>query len=145
MTAKKAIGRNHTAAAAAGTGAVSDPASGGAAATPPPGNADAIRADIATTRAELGDSVEALAAKADVKDRAKKTVAAAKDRAGDTAQVATERAKDTARQVGETVRRRPAPLAGVLAAVAAAIGAVVVIRQRRAAQTQARTWRRWPR
>jgi ElaB/YqjD/DUF883 family membrane-anchored ribosome-binding protein len=145
MTTRKATGRTR-AAAAAGTGAVPDPASGPAA-TPPTENPDAIRADIETTRAELGDSVEALAAKADVKSRAKETVAAAKDRAKDTAQVATERAKGTAQQVGETVRQRPAPVAGALAAVAAAVGAVLMIRRRRAAKARAvdRTRRRWSR
>jgi hypothetical protein len=134
MTSRNASGRTRAAAAAADTAAVPGPASGGTAGTPPADDTDAIRADIAETRAELGDTVEALAAKADVKARAKA-------RAKDTAQAATERAKDTAEQVGETVRRRPAPLAGALAAVAAAIGAVVMVRRRRAAKTQAR--KRW--
>ena len=37
----------------------------------PPTDPDSLRADIAQTRAELGDTVEALAAKVDVKARAK--------------------------------------------------------------------------
>jgi ElaB/YqjD/DUF883 family membrane-anchored ribosome-binding protein len=118
------------------------------------GDPEVIRADIAQTRAELGDSVEALADKADVKarakrgvktakDRATQKVAAAKDRTKETAEVATERAKETAEQVGETVRRRPATVAAALAGVAAAIGSVVFIKRRRAAKarTAVRRWR----
>ena len=147
MTSKKVPGRTSAAAAAADTGAIPGTAGGHTAVSPPADDPDAIRADIAATRAELGDSVEALAAKADVKARAKQTVAAAKDRAADsakeTAQAAVERTKDAAEQVGETVRRRPAPLAGALAAVAAATGAVVFMRRRRAAKNKAsrRPWR----
>jgi hypothetical protein len=91
------------------------------------GDPDLIRADIAQTRAELGDSVEALAAKADVKARAKREAEEIKIRA-----------KETAGQVGRTIRRRPAPVAAALAAVAAAIGAVVLLRKRR---TTRRGWR----
>jgi ElaB/YqjD/DUF883 family membrane-anchored ribosome-binding protein len=117
------------------------------------GDPEAIRADIAQTRAELGDSVEALVDKADVKARAKRgvkkakaratqTVEAAKDRTKETAEVAIERAKETAEQVGQTVRRRPAPVAAALAGIAAAIGAVVFIKRRRAAKARTGV-RRW--
>jgi hypothetical protein len=44
-----------------------------------------IRRDIEETRAELGDTVEALAAKTDVKTRAKEKVAVAKSNAPSTA------------------------------------------------------------
>jgi ElaB/YqjD/DUF883 family membrane-anchored ribosome-binding protein len=110
---------------------------------------DAIRADIGATRAELGDSVTALAEKADVKARAQEGVAAAKGRFQGGAQAAAERAKGTARQVGDTVRRRPAPVAAGIGTVAAAVGALVVIRRRRSGRATARTrvWgrRRWTR
>jgi hypothetical protein len=80
-----------------------------------------LRADIRTTRAELGETVEALAAKADVKAR----VARAADDAG-------ARVRQTARgaveQVGRTGRRATQPPVswlllgvGVLAALAAAV------------------------
>ena len=107
------------------------------------GDPQLIRADIEQTRAELGDSVEALAAKADVKARARRGVEAAKVRASETAEAAAERVKDTAGQVGETVRRRPAPVAAALAAVGAVIGSVVFLRRRRAAKARAglRRWR----
>jgi uncharacterized protein DUF3618 len=46
-----------------------------------PDNPEALRQEIARTRTELGETVEALAAKADVKARAQETVDAAKARA----------------------------------------------------------------
>jgi Protein of unknown function (DUF3618) len=102
---------------------------------PPPSNdPDAIRADIEVTRAQLGDSVEALAAKADVKARVKEKVAEEKERAREVVEAAGEQVKDAA----DAVRRRPAPVAGVLAALAAAVGAVVMFRRRRAAKTPVR-------
>jgi len=118
------------------------------------GDPDRIRADIEQTRAELGDSVDALAAKADVKarakdtaeaakDRAKAAAEAAKDRAKAAAEAAGERAKETTEQVRETVRRRPAPVAAALAGVAAVIGAVVFVRRRAAkARFGVHRWRR---
>jgi Protein of unknown function (DUF3618) len=147
MTTRKATGRNRGNGAAGNDVTAAGGAGAGAPSRPPADDPDAIRADIETTRAELGDSVEALAAKADVKARAQETVTAAKDRAKDTAQVATERAKDTAQQVGEKVRRRPAPVAAVVAGLAAAASAVALIRRRRkaktaAAQAHTRRWRR---
>jgi hypothetical protein len=47
-------------------------------ATPPSDDPDAIRADIAQTRAEPGDSVHELAQRVDVKARAKDKVARSK-------------------------------------------------------------------
>jgi hypothetical protein len=99
---------------------------------------EAIRADIAATRAELGDTVEALAAKTDVKARAKESVAAVEERAADAARTAVV-------QVKETVRRRPAPVAAVLAGLAALVGAVMVVRRRRAARRASATRLRLPR
>src|SRR5688572_14990463 len=115
--------------------------------TPPPAettDADLgeIRADIVRTRAELGDSVEALAAKADVKTRARERVTAVKDRAAQGAQTAKAQAAVAARQVGTTVRRRPKPVAAGLAGIVAAVAAVVVLRRRRAANARV-TRRRW--
>lgn len=96
---------------------------------------DAIHADIAATRADLGDSVEALAAKTDVKARAK-----------DKAAAVTGRAKGTVQQVGRTVRSHRAPSVGVFAAVVALVGAVVVIRRRRPpTKAPIRNRLRWPR
>jgi hypothetical protein len=61
-----------------------------------------LRADIAETRIELGETVEALAAKADVKERMK-----------------------------ETVRRWPVNWTLVAAGVVAGVGAILVLTGRR--------------
>ena len=119
-----------------------DPVTAAGAPLPPSDDPDAIRADIERTRSQLGDSVEALAAKADVKARAQQRLAGAKDQARRAAQTAGKRAKATAQQTGQTVRQRPAPTAGVLAAVAAAVGAVIWGRRRRAVKTRTAQRRR---
>ena len=53
---------------------------------------DAIQADIEETRRELGDTVEALQAKLDVKERAKEKVADTRERVVDVAHTAREAA-----------------------------------------------------
>jgi hypothetical protein len=65
---------------------------------------EAIRADIDETRRELGDTVEALAEKTDVKARAHERVEEVKAKAPDSAQ-----------EVIEKVRAKPLPLVGVAA------------------------------
>jgi len=72
-----------------------------------------LRAEIQRTRAELGQTIEALAAKTDVKARAKGAVADAADSARARAEVVRAR-----------VRQRPAP---VVAFAAGAISAFIVI------------------
>jgi hypothetical protein len=67
----------------------------------------ALREDIARTRAELGETVEALAAKADVKARAQEKVDETKARA---AQAAVE-VKDKAREKAENVAQSGRELA----------------------------------
>lgn len=118
----------------------------------------ALRAEIAQTRVELGETVQALAAKADVKARAKEQVENTKQRvkaqaaeagqkARDAAQAATvkvraaadtagEKARTTVAQVQESdaadqVRRQPVPLVAILAGVAAVVGVILVVRGRR--------------
>ncbi|MFY1691251.1 DUF3618 domain-containing protein [Plantactinospora sp. WMMB782] len=133
---------------------------------------DAIRADIARTRAELGGTVQQLARRADVKTRAREKAAEVRgravrwrDRTATTAQVATVRARHlgrlgterateatrrgadrateaTRRAVGE-VRQRPVPYAGALAGLAAAGAAALLVRRHRAARARSRGWRRW--
>lgn len=83
---------------------------------------DEIRQQISQTRAELGETVEALAAKADVKAQVKEKVATAKEQAQEKAAAAKARIsevdRDEARQalasVPERVKSRPLP--AVLAA-----------------------------
>lgn len=117
---------------------------------------DALRTEIAQTRADLGETVQALAAKADVKARAKEQVehtkqkvrtqaAEATQKARDVALTASERVRTAAAQargtaaaateqapaVRERVRRDPMPLTVVLAGVAALVGVILVVRGRR--------------
>jgi hypothetical protein len=135
-------------------------ATGGGIPAPMPidtGEPDDIRTDIERIRTDLGESVDALAAKADVRARARQAVQTARIRAADrmtgaahsarhrTSEVARwtadagrrarAAAPQQARELGQTVRRRPTPTAGTSAAVAAAVAAAMLIRRRRAAKT----------
>jgi hypothetical protein len=71
-----------------------------------PGKPDveALRAEIRQTRADLGETVQALAAKADVKARAKEQVEHAKQRVREQAAEATGKVRDAALHAGERVR-----------------------------------------
>ena len=64
---------------------------------------DEIEADIAETRNRLADSVDALAAKVDVKAQAKEKVGEVKAQAKDKVDEATARAKDKTGQAKEQV------------------------------------------
>jgi len=119
---------------------------------------DALRAEIKQTRAELGETVQALAGKADVKARAKESVEQTKAKVKAQVADATEKATDALRQVaagargtaatatdkvkesgaldkaheaGDQVRRNPVPLGAVLLGVVAAIGVILIVRGRR--------------
>jgi ElaB/YqjD/DUF883 family membrane-anchored ribosome-binding protein len=90
-----------------------------------------IRADIEQTREELGDTVEALAEKTDVKAQAKSRIAAAKDAAqtkreeyvGRAKQAAPESASAGADQLTATVKEKPLPFAvGAAFVIGLAIG-----------------------
>jgi hypothetical protein len=118
--------------AVAGTGVT--PSGSAPAAVPPADDPDAIRADIEATRADVGDSVDALAAKADVKARA-----------GDKAAAARRRVRDTAQRANRTVRSRPGPAAGVAAAVVTIVSVMVIRRRRPPMQAPTRNRLRWPR
>ena len=97
----------------------------------PQGSADdrtpeEIRADIEQTREELGDTVEALAAKTDVKARAQerandiKQAAQAKkdDFAAKAKEISPDSATEGAQQVASTVQSKPLPFAAAGAFVA---------------------------
>lgn len=86
----------------------------------PEAGIDELQADIDRTRRELGDTVSALAVKADVKARAKDKADSVKDAA-----------VEWVHAVQATARRNPAADVGVLVAVAAAVGAAIWIRRRR--------------
>ena len=113
---------------------------------PEAGIAD-LQADIERTRAQVGQTVEALSNKLDVKAQAKHKAADTRDRVAATTQNAKKRALDTAQTlrsktagVGSKMADaatdhqgsiRPAvPLAGIAVAAGVAIGIVVWIRRR---------------
>jgi L-lactate utilization protein LutB len=127
---------------------------GGAPAKP---DADALRAEIKQTRAELGETVQALAAKADVKARAKEQVEQTKQRmlaqvgeatgkvreaalaAGDRVRVAASQAADKTGQVADkatepvdgsdvVVAGRRLPIELLVAGAAALVGIILVVR-----------------
>jgi Protein of unknown function (DUF3618) len=77
----------------------------------------ALRAEIEHTRADLGETVQALAAKADVKARMRNGVHEMSDRG-----------RELAVRFGDSVRRRPVP---IVAAVGAAIAILALLRWRR--------------
>jgi hypothetical protein len=66
---------------------------------------DALRADIRQTRAELGETVQALAAKADVKARAREQVEQTKQRVREQAVDATRGFRDAALLASDRVRQ----------------------------------------
>ncbi len=65
---------------------------------------EALRSEIAQTRAELGETVQALAAKADVKARAKEQVEQTKQRVKAQAAEATGKVRDAALVASDKVR-----------------------------------------
>lgn len=73
----------------------------------------ALRESIEQTRAELGRTVEALAAKVDVKARLR------------------EGAEQRAERVKESVRQRPVPWVAIATAAAALLVVFVIVRRRR--------------
>jgi hypothetical protein len=81
---------------------------------------DELRQEIERTRGELGDTVEALAHKVDVKARVQQRVAEVR-----------QRAQATAAQRGQAVQRQRMPLA-VLAGITLLAGVVIVWWRRRA-------------
>jgi ElaB/YqjD/DUF883 family membrane-anchored ribosome-binding protein len=104
-----------------------------------PTDVETLRQEIAQTRAELGETVQALAAKADVRARLQETADDAKTRvreglqnaaveARSAAAAAPERAQALAARTGRAVRSNPVPF--VVAAGAVAL-VVLFVRWRR--------------
>jgi len=108
-----------------------------------------LRAEIKQTRAELGETVQALAAKADVKARAKDQVEVTKQKvkaqaveAGEKVRVAAVAATDRVRaaagqapnprdlayEARAQARTSPVPLSLVFAGVAAVVGIILIVR-----------------
>jgi uncharacterized protein DUF3618 len=89
-----------------------------AAAAAPKPSIDELRADIRQTRADLGETVQALAAKADVKARAMDQVGLVRDRA----RTQVDRVRQSA---------GPVPVVLVLAGLAAVAGVILLVRGRK--------------
>ncbi|GID92787.1 DUF3618 domain-containing protein [Amorphoplanes digitatis] len=79
----------------------------------------ALREEIRQTRADLGETVQALAAKADVKARAREQVAQTK-----------QRARVRVHDASVKVRSNPVPFAAALVAGAALVGVILIVRGR---------------
>jgi hypothetical protein len=97
------------------------------------GDTEALRLEIARTRAELGETVQALAAKADVKARARDQVEQTKQRVRQRAAHFADTVKGQAgsvRDAGGGVTRNPVPIGALLGAAAALVIVLIVIRGR---------------
>ncbi|GIG92582.1 DUF3618 domain-containing protein [Plantactinospora endophytica] len=90
------------------------------------GNPEALRADIRQTRAELGETVQALAAKADVKARIKGSAAQTRDRMKQRAGQTTANVRSSVHDAGSVALRHPVSWA-VLGAGALALAIVVLM------------------
>jgi hypothetical protein len=86
----------------------------------PDSGVDELHADIEATREQLGETIAALADKADVKGRAEQKVAET-----------TAAVKDRGEALAANARARPAIPIGAIVAVGAVAIAVIVIRRRR--------------
>ncbi len=103
----------------------------------------ALRAEIKQTRADLGETVQALAARADVKARAREHVSQTKQRLLDQAASATGRLRDATASVKDRapgdmahgaaarMRANQLPAALVVAGLAAVVGVILIMRGRR--------------
>ena len=103
---------------------------------------DALRAEIRLTRAQLGETVEALAAKADVKARVKESAEQTAERVKESATQAAGRVRESTGQAvdrvrgslhdaGYSARRRPVPWLAIAGGAAALIVLLVIRRRRR--------------
>ncbi|MET8041013.1 DUF3618 domain-containing protein [Micromonospora sp. NPDC005215] len=117
------------------------------------GDTDALREEIRRTRVELGETMEALAAKADVKARLKESAEQAKERMREQAAQTVARVRGQAvrgagkaraqayekggmvraqaHDKGELVRRNPVPWAAIAAGAVATVVVLMIVRGRR--------------
>jgi ElaB/YqjD/DUF883 family membrane-anchored ribosome-binding protein len=106
------------------------------------GDTEALREEIRRTRVELGETMELLAAKADVKARLKDSAEQAKDRMREQAALTVARVRGQAAEKaqlarvqayerGEAVRRNPVPWAAVAAGALATVVVLLIVRGRR--------------
>lgn len=90
------------------------------------GNPEALRAEIRQTRAELGETVQALAAKADVKARIRGSAAQTRARMRQRAERTTTSVRTSVHDAGSVALRHPVPWV-VAAAGALALAALLLV------------------
>jgi hypothetical protein len=106
------------------------------------GDTEALRNEIRQTRAELGETIQALAARADVKARLKESAAQTRARLMEQAARKTEQVRQQAGQAAAAARasmqdanaaarRNPAPWAAIAGGAVAVVLVILVIRGRR--------------
>ncbi|MEU1602753.1 DUF3618 domain-containing protein [Micromonospora matsumotoense] len=106
------------------------------------GDTEALREEIRRTRVELGETMEMLAAKADVKARLKDSAEQAKGRVREQAALTVARVRGQAAQgvdlaraqahdTSVAVRRDPVPWATIAAGAVAAVVVLLIVRGRR--------------
>ncbi|SCE69702.1 Protein of unknown function [Micromonospora coriariae] len=117
------------------------------------GDTEALREEIRRTRVELGETMEALAAKADVKARLKESAGQARERMREQAAQTVARVRGQAvrraesaraqahekgglvraqaHEKGELVRRNPVPWAAIAAGAVATVVVLMIVRGRR--------------
>ncbi|MFC0509295.1 DUF3618 domain-containing protein [Micromonospora costi] len=106
------------------------------------GDTEALREEIRRTRVELGETMELLAAKADVKARLRESADQARQRMREQAGQAVARMRAQAAEMtglaradmsqqGEMMRRNPAPWVAVAAGAAAVAVVLLIIQGRR--------------
>ncbi len=95
------------------------------------GSVEAIESDIAQTRADLADTVDALSAKLDVKTRAKDSIHSVTDQVSDTVGGQVHALHDLATDDDGRPAKATIGVAGAVALAGAAIAALVVWRRTR--------------
>ena len=90
------------------------------------GDREALRAEIRRTRAELGETIEALAAKVDVKARLRNTATQTKQLVRQRADRAAGAVRGPVRDVGQLARHNIVPV-GVVGAAAVGTVAIVIL------------------
>ncbi|MGW3808223.1 DUF3618 domain-containing protein [Micromonospora sp. NPDC005113] len=117
------------------------------------GDTEALREEIRRTRVELGETMEALAARADVKARLKESAGHARERMREQAAQTVARVRGQAvrraesaraqahekgglvraqaHEKGELVRRNPVPWAAIAAGAVATVVVLMIVRGRR--------------
>lgn len=96
----------------------------------------ALREEIKRTRAELGETVQLLAAKADVKARVKQSASQARERFRERAGATAARVREQAGNAqsgtpGASIRTNPVPLATAIGVAASAVAVILLVMRRR--------------